>query len=86
MYEIRDYPKTEAGVRTVFIPTEFSSIIGRLKLLCENEEYVFWTNGKNIKTLQIRKRLYLVCKEAGVRKNLRINLEKLLFQFYWIMG
>ncbi len=67
VYEIRDYPKTEAGIRTVFIPTEFSSVIRRLNLLCESEEYVFWKNGKNIKTLQIRKRLYLVCRETGIR-------------------
>ena len=25
IYEIRDYPKTEAGIRTVFVPDEFSS-------------------------------------------------------------
>ena len=76
VYEIRDYPKTEAGVRTVFVPTEFSSIINRLKLLCENEEYVFWEKGKNIKTLQIRKRLYLVCRETGVRKKSPHKLRK----------
>lgn len=66
--EIRDYPKSEAGIRTVFVPAEFSSIIGRLKLLSENKEYVFLKDKHNITTSQIRKRLYSVCKITGVRK------------------
>lgn len=39
VYEIRDFPKTEAGVRTVFVPTEFSSILSRLKLISESAEF-----------------------------------------------
>ncbi|MCM1232289.1 MAG: site-specific integrase [Ruminococcus flavefaciens] len=74
--EIRDYPKTEAGVRTVFVPEEFSSIIRRLKLLSGNQEYVFWKDGNNIKAMQIRKRLYLICKRIGVKKKSPHKLRK----------
>lgn len=74
--EIRDYPKTEAGVRTVFVPTEFTSIIRRLRLLSGNQEYVFWKDGHNIKAMQIRKRLYLICKKAGIKKKSPHKLRK----------
>jgi len=74
--EIRDYPKTEAGIRTVFIPAEFSSIINRLRLLSGGKEYVFWKDGGNVKAMQMRKRLYLACEKAGVRKKSPHKLRK----------
>lgn len=75
-FEIRDYPKTEAGIRTVFVPREFISIIGRLRLLSENNEYIFSQNGKKIMASQIRKRLYLSCKQLGIRKKSPHKLRK----------
>lgn len=76
VYEIRDYPKTEAGVRTVFIPTEFSSILKRLKLMSESEEYIFWKNNKNIKVLQVRKRLYQLCDKLEIKRKSPHKLRK----------
>ena len=76
VYEIRDYPKTEAGVRTVFIPNEFSSIIRRIKLLSGNHEYVFWKDGHAIKAMQIRKRLYYICKKCNIKKKSPHKLRK----------
>lgn len=74
--EIRDYPKTEAGIRTVFVPTEFTNIIKRLKLLSGNQEYIFWKDNHIVKAMQIRKRLYLACKKTGVRKKSPHKLRK----------
>lgn len=74
--EIREYPKTEAGVRTVYIPDEFSSIIERLKVLSGNQEYIFCQDGHNIKTMQIRKRLYLICRRTGIKKKSPHKLRK----------
>lgn len=74
--EIRDYPKTEAGVRTVYVPTEFTSIMRRLKLLSGNQEYIFFQDGHNVKAMQIRKRLYLICKRAGIKKKSPHKLRK----------
>lgn len=76
VYEIRDYPKTEAGIRTVFVPAEFSSIIRRLRLLSGSQEYIFWEDGQNIKAMQVRKRLYYVCNKAGIRKKSPHKLRK----------
>ena len=76
VYEIRDYPKTEAGIRTVFVPNEFSSILRRLKLLSGIQEYVFWEDGQNIKAMQVRKRLYYICKKLGIKKKSPHKLRK----------
>ena len=74
--EIRDYPKTEAGIRTVFVPAEFTNIIKRLKLLSGSQEYIFWKDNHIVKAMQIRKRLYLACKKTGVRKKSPHKLRK----------
>lgn len=76
IYEIRDYPKTEAGIRRVFIPNEFSSIIKQMKILSENDEYVFYKNGHHIKTTQIRKRLYYICNKCNIKKKSPHKLRK----------
>lgn len=76
IYEIRDYPKTEAGVRTVFIPTEFSSIIRRIRLLSGNNEFVFWKDGHNVRAMQVRKRLYYICKKCNIKKKSPHKLRK----------
>lgn len=76
VYEIRDYPKTEAGIRTVFVPTEFSSILRRLRLISGINEYIFWKNGKNIKALTVRKCLYQLCDKLGIKRKSPHKLRK----------
>lgn len=76
IYEIRDYPKTEAGIRTVFVPNEFISIIRRIKLLSGNSEYVLWNDGHNIKAMQVRKRLYYIYKRCNIKKKSPHKLRK----------
>lgn len=74
--EIRDYPKTEAGIRTVYVPAEFSSIMRRLRLLSGSQDYIFCQDGNNIRAMQIRKRLYLICKRTGIKKKSPHKLRK----------
>ena len=63
-------------MRTVYIPDEFSGIIKRLKVLSGNQEHIFWQDGHNIKTMQIRKRLYLICRKTGIKKKSPHKLRK----------
>lgn len=76
VYEIREYPKTEAGIRTVIIPMEFINILKKLKGLSGDKEYVFQNNGRLTKTLMVRKRLYLVCAKTGIKKKSPHKLRK----------
>lgn len=66
IYEIKDFPKTEAGVRTVVVPSNYEWLIKRIRLQNPFGEYVFMYRGKRIKTEAIRKRLKRVCKNLGI--------------------
>ena len=75
--EVRDYPKTEAGIRTVFVPTEFSAVLSKLKNMSFGNDYLFQTtNHCRVKAMQIRKRLYLACKKTGIKKKSPHKLRK----------
>lgn len=74
--EVRDYPKTEAGIRTVFVPNEFSSVLSKLKSMSFDDGYLFQFNGCRVKAMQIRKRLYLICKRTGIKKKSPHKLRK----------
>ena len=65
-YRIKDFPKTEAGVRTVVIPEHYSWIYKRLKMCNPFEEYVFFDKGKRFTTNVIRTRMYTMCKKSKV--------------------
>lgn len=65
-YRIKDFPKTEAGVRTVVIPEDYSWIYKRLKMCNPFEEYVFFDKGKRFTTNVIRTRMYTMCKKSKV--------------------
>lgn len=75
-YEIREYSKTEASIKTVFVPTEFSRILRRLKLMSGNSEYIFWKDNKNLKVLQVRKRLYQLCDRINIKRKSPHKLRK----------
>lgn len=65
-YEIKDFPKSEAGVRTEIIPDAFVWIVERLKELNPSSEYVFCENGERLTTNCIRRRLERVCKKLSI--------------------
>lgn len=60
----------------MYVPVEFSSVIRRLRLLSGNQEYIFCQDGNKIKAMQIRKRLYLICKRTGIKKKSPHKLRK----------
>lgn len=63
-YIVKDHPKTQAGVRSVVIPSEFTWLA---KKLCNTtNEFVFTDNGVRLTTNTIRKRLTLICRKTGV--------------------
>lgn len=68
IYEVKEFPKTEAGVRTIIIPRNYVWVIERAKELNPSGDYVMMKNGERIKTYSFRKRLYLVCNKTHVKK------------------
>lgn len=75
-YEIREYPKTEAGIRTVYVPNEFTVILKKLRELTGNQKYMISDDNSNIKALKVRKQLYSVCGKIGIRRKSPHKLRK----------
>lgn len=68
VYAIKEYPKTQAGIREIVIPSSYSWLLKELYIKSRGQEFVFEENGKRITTLLIRKRIYSICKKTGVYK------------------
>ncbi len=66
VYEVRDFPKTKAGVRDVVVPDDY---VWLLDELCKDRTsgYVFvGDDGKRFTTNVFRRRLERVCKAVGI--------------------
>lgn len=62
-YEVKEFPKSEAGLRLAIVPTQYKWIIDKILELNPNGEYLFMKKGKRIKTYSFRKRLRYICEE-----------------------
>lgn len=65
VYEIRDFPKTQAGIRNVIVPDKYIGYLTQAKQLSSGE-YLFEKNGMRVKAFAFRDRLNKVCKSANV--------------------
>lgn len=66
VYDVRDCPKTEAGVRKVVITDALEPIIKQLKLRSFGNEFLFCENGK-LKTIHcFTMALYAACDKVGI--------------------
>lgn len=66
VYEVKDFPKTKAGVRSIAIPEDYAWLIKKIKLLNPFEEYIFVRNGKRMTTNSFRRRLDKVEDSLGI--------------------
>lgn len=66
IYEVRDSPKTEAGIRDVVVPDSGIRILNRIRLLNPFGEYLFERRGKRIRTYVFRERLRNICRKLDI--------------------
>lgn len=67
VYSVKEFPKSEAGVRTVVIPDDYAWLCSKIKLLNPFGEYIFVDdNGKRMTTNCIRRRQERNCKKLGI--------------------
>lgn len=66
VYDVKEFPKTEAGVRDIIIPTNDMWILERIYCINPSGEYLFEKNSQRLKALFFRKRLYSVCNQCGI--------------------
>lgn len=67
IYVVRDFPKTDAGIRVVVIPDNYAWVIKKIRLLNPFGEYLFERNGERVRTYVFRNRLYTVCKKTETK-------------------
>lgn len=65
IYEIRDFPKTEAGIRHVILPEKYVGFLQTAKSLSKNG-FLLERNGERVKAYIFRSRLKKVCKATNV--------------------
>ena len=64
---VKDFPKSQAGVRTVIIPKEYEWLVKKIKMLNPFSDYIFLNKNKErIHTHSIRMRLRRVCDKLGI--------------------
>lgn len=68
IYSVKEFPKTEAGVRNVIIPTSDIWILKDIRSMNPFGTYLFENNGERLKALFFRKRLYKICDKIGIVK------------------
>lgn len=66
IYEIRDFPKTEAGVRKIVVVENLKPVLKRLRVLNPFSEYVFMKDGEVMKKCVPSSSLRRMCDKAGI--------------------
>lgn len=67
--KVKDHPKTDAGNRLVYLPSDSGWILKRLRQLSPFSEYVLSNqSGKRHTNQSVRSRLYRVCDWCGVAR------------------
>ena len=65
-YDVKPFPKTEAGVRDVIVPDKYLWILEKIRRLCPFGQYAFMKDGERIRSYIFRNRLYTNCKKLQI--------------------
>ena len=68
VYEVRDFPKTAAGIREVILPSSAGWILKEIRKKNPFGEYLFERNGERIRTYTFTSRLKTICRKLGIVK------------------
>ena len=67
VYEVKEYPKSEAGVRDVVIPSDYVWLLNKIRLINPFGEYIFVdSKGKRMTTNCFRRRLTTICDKLDI--------------------
>ena len=64
--EVKEFPKSQAGVRTAIIPEDFSWVTRAIQRQNPFGEYIFVKNGVRISTQAVRMRLKRICIKLNI--------------------
>ncbi len=66
VYEVRDFPKTAAGIREVILPSSAEWVLKEIRKRNPFGEYLFERNGERIRTYTFTSRLKTICRKLGI--------------------
>ena len=66
VYNVKEYPKSAAGIRTVVVPSDYEWVINGIRNRKTNDDYVFTKDGKRITTPAMRMHLKRVCVKLDI--------------------
>lgn len=66
VYEVRDFPKTAAGIREVILPSSAEWVLKEIRKRNPFGEYLFEKNGERIRTYTFTSRLKTICRKLGI--------------------
>lgn len=64
--EVKEFPKSQAGVRTVIIPENYAWVTKAVQRQNPSEEFIFVKDGDRISTQAMRMRLKRICKKLNI--------------------
>ena len=77
VYDIKEFPKTKAGVREIIIPADYRWILNKIKCINPWSEYVFSNqNGDRMTGACFRHRLYRICDKLGIKRRSTHKIRK----------
>ena len=68
IYEVRDFPKTVAGIRDVIVPQSQLWILKEIKTLNPSGKYVFEQHGQRIRTCLFDDRIRRICSKLKIKE------------------
>ena len=67
VFEVKEYPKTPAGVRHVIVPSSYLWVLQGLRLMSHGNEFIFVAkSGDRLHTDSIRRKQTRICKKLGI--------------------
>ena len=68
VFEVRDFPKTDAGIRDVIVPKNSLWILDEISKKNPFGDFFFELDGKRVPTFTFSKRLAQICEQQDVRR------------------
>jgi len=64
--DVKEFPKSQAGVRTAIIPEDFAWVAAAIRRMSFGQDYAFQSDGRRLTAQSLRMRLKRVCRKLGV--------------------
>lgn len=73
---VKDFPKTDCGVRDIIIPEHAQKIIDRVLEMNPNGEYLFMQDGRRITGRMFNYYIHKACREVGIQQRSTHKIRK----------